>query len=148
MPDARERSKPRRNKIYSATTAVVHVNVIWRCMKTSHNDRAPQDAATAHDQSVNNVRPLPRYLRLPRSGERCPHTGLSRSALNSLILGPRPLVHSISLGARHKIRGTRLICGESLVAYLRSLAKSEPVHAATMATEGDSDLHINQPTLP
>jgi len=96
-------------------------------MKTPTNNLMPPlEGGRTHEPQTPTVQPLPRYLRLPRSGKRCPHTGLSRSALNSLILGHRPLVKSISLGARHNIRGTRLICGESLAAYLQSLEKDLP----------------------
>lgn len=90
-------------------------------MKPSIENLANSPKGNEPETASPAVQPLPRYLRLPRSGQRCPHTGLSRSALNSLILGCRPLVKSISLGARHGIRGTRLICGESLAAYLQSL---------------------------
>lgn len=81
----------------------------------------PPEDGQALEQKKHAVQPLPRYLRLPRNGSRCPHTGLSRSALNSLILGHRPPVKSVSLRSRYSTRGARLICGESLDAYLRSL---------------------------
>jgi hypothetical protein len=62
----------------------------------------------------------PEFTRLPRTGERCPISGLSRSALNALILGPNPPVKSICLRRRGAARGVRLIVTASLLEYLRS----------------------------
>lgn len=67
----------------------------------------------------------PEFIRLPRSGQRCPHTGLSRSALNNLILPckanrHRPPVLSISDRKPGKARGTRLIVYDSLLSHLNS----------------------------
>ncbi len=67
----------------------------------------------------------PEFIRLPRPGRRCDWTGLSRSKLNELILpceanGNNPPVKSVSLRKRGSRRGTRLICLESLLAYLRA----------------------------
>lgn len=74
--------------------------------------------------------PLPIYIRLPKSGTRCHYTGLSRSALNSLILpskenGFRPPVKSISDKKKGAVRGVRLILLESLLAYLEALSVEE-----------------------
>ncbi len=68
----------------------------------------------------------PEFVRLPKPGTLCPWTGLSRSKLNELILpsplnGHRPPVRSVSLRNRGQIRAVRLICFDSLMAYLRSL---------------------------
>lgn len=68
----------------------------------------------------------PEFVRLPKPGTLCPWTGLSRSKLNELILpsplnGYRPPVRSLSLRNRGQIRAVRLICFDSLMAYLRSL---------------------------
>ena len=67
----------------------------------------------------------PEFIGLPRSGLRCPHTGLSRSALNNLVLpckanGRRPPVLSISDRKPGKARGRRLIVYDSLMSYLNS----------------------------
>jgi hypothetical protein len=67
---------------------------------------------------------LPEFLRLPRTGTRCPITGLSRSHLNSLILpceqnGHKPPVKSVSLRRRGALRGVRLIATHALLEYLR-----------------------------
>lgn len=68
----------------------------------------------------------PIYIRLPKQGELCPRTGLSRAKLNDLILeSPRnnnhPPVKSFSLGEDKKNRGTRLIIWASLKKYLREM---------------------------
>lgn len=65
----------------------------------------------------------PEFLRLPVPGKRCPYTGLSRSGLNNLILpcglnGHKPPVRSVCLRQRGAVRGTRLICYQSLMDYL------------------------------
>jgi len=71
----------------------------------------------------------PVYIRLPKSGQLCPYTGLTRSYLNSLILpgatqAENPPVASISLAGAGKSRGVRLIEFASLLAYLRGKAQS------------------------
>jgi len=72
---------------------------------------------------------LPIWIRLPKSGEQCPYTGLSRSALNELILPsllqPQPPVASISLKKPHEVRGVRLIRLEALLNYLDNMQKGD-----------------------
>lgn len=68
----------------------------------------------------------PLYIRLPPQGKQCPHSGLTRSKLNELILStPRnnfkPLVRSLNSCPPGKSRGTRLIIWASLKAYLNEL---------------------------
>jgi hypothetical protein len=69
--------------------------------------------------------PTPEFIRLPRSGQLCPWTGLTRSKLNELILPSeansfKPAVKSVSLRPKGAVKGTRLIVYNSLVGYLRS----------------------------
>ncbi len=68
----------------------------------------------------------PEWLRLPKSGQRCPISGFSRSALNAAILpnkanGYKPLVLSRSVKS-HKLasRGQRLVNVASLLAYIEA----------------------------
>ena len=72
---------------------------------------------------------LPEYMRLPKSGERDPHFGLSRSYLNTLILPtlaqPHPPVKSKSLRKPHLSRGVRLINVASLKAYIDNLESGQ-----------------------
>ena len=68
----------------------------------------------------------PEFIRLPKSGTRCPYTGLSRSKLNQLVLpckenDYKPPVESKVLRNRGTIRGTRLIVFDSLMSYLEGL---------------------------
>ena len=68
----------------------------------------------------------PEFIRLPKSGTRCPHTGLSRSKMNQLVLPCKendfkPPVESKVLRNRGTIRGTRLIVFDSLMEYLNGL---------------------------
>ena len=65
----------------------------------------------------------PEFCRLPRHAQRCPHTGLSRSALNELILptaanGFRPPVKSFVLRRNGARTGIRIISYASLVSYI------------------------------
>ena len=65
----------------------------------------------------------PVYIRLPKAGKRCPRTGLTRSALNNLILPTKqnrynPPVASKSIRQKGKVRGIRMILWESLKTYL------------------------------
>ncbi len=75
----------------------------------------------------NSFQPV--FIRLPKSGTRCPLTGLSRSALNGLILPTpannyRPPVQSKILKQnRHATRGIRLVMVSSLLAHLAHLAE-------------------------
>jgi hypothetical protein len=67
----------------------------------------------------------PVTIRLPRQGDRCPWTGLSRSALNDLVLPSKrnkfsPPVKSNLLKTKENSTGIRLIDFQSLKAYLLS----------------------------
>jgi len=81
----------------------------------------PPTAAVA---SVAALAP-PEFIRLPKPGHLCPHTGLSRSKMNELILPCpandwKPPVKSVSLRKRGSLRGTRLVVYDSLISYLKS----------------------------
>src|SRR5437763_10513929 len=72
----------------------------------------------------------PEFIRLPKSGEKCPHCGLARSTLNNLILPCaendfKPSVKSHLLRQRGRIRGIRLIDYASLCSFIRSHPYSE-----------------------
>jgi hypothetical protein len=80
--------------------------------------------------AVNNPTPVrPEYIRLPRSGQLCAWTGLSRGKLNELILTrpdrPVPPVKSFSAIDATKRKGVRLIVLESLLGYLAKLRKQQ-----------------------
>ena len=70
--------------------------------------------------------PEPVYIRLPRFGERCPYTNLTRSALDLLTRAQaannkRPPVRSKILKLTGKKEGMRLVDFASLRAYLDSM---------------------------
>ncbi|HRQ87376.1 MAG TPA: HNH endonuclease [Bacteroidia bacterium] len=71
---------------------------------------------------------LPPFLRLPRSGERCPVSGFSRSYSNLLILGEAPEVESIVVRKPGKVRGIRLVSTESLLGFIRSQGTHNPAN--------------------
>jgi hypothetical protein len=67
----------------------------------------------------------PEFLRLPKPGLLCPYTGLSRSAINELILptprnDSRPPVRSFCLRQRGAKTGIRLVDYKSLAGYIRA----------------------------
>ena len=70
----------------------------------------------------------PEFLRLPPSGRQCPLTGLTRSAINELVLptprnGNKPPVKSYCLRQRGARTGIRLVNYASLCAYIRAHAE-------------------------
>lgn len=75
------------------------------------------------------VDPSPEFIRLPKSPHRCPFSGLSRSALNDLILGTNPPVRSVVVRKRGAVRGIRLIDYASLVRYLHQLGERDATEA-------------------
>lgn len=60
----------------------------------------------------------PEWIRLPKEGTNCPHSGLTRSYLAGLIR--RNLVPSKSLRQRGSVRGIRLISYDGLMAFIAS----------------------------
>ena len=78
----------------------------------------------AGEQNINQ----PEFIRLPKAGQRCPLTGLSRSAMNELVLasegnGFKPPVRSVSLRKPGNVRGIRLIVTKNLLSYLYAQAE-------------------------
>ena len=95
----------------------------------------------------------PETIRLPRAGERCPYSGLSRSALNALVLptaanGYRPPVRSSVLRQRGATTGIRLIFYQSLIDYIHSHEDigqgEEPATGRTDANGPHSDREGSQ----
>jgi len=68
---------------------------------------------------------LPWYVRLPRSGGRCRWTGLTRSSMNALVLGPNPPVKSVVVARKGASRGIRLVHLESLLEHLNGLLEQQ-----------------------
>jgi hypothetical protein len=78
----------------------------------------------------------PAYIRLPKFGERCPLTGLSRSALDLLTRAQpandfRPPVRSKILKQTGQKQGIKLIDYRSLRTYLDGLPNEQPDTPAT-----------------
>ena len=83
------------------------------------------DTHKQRSQRHRNEKELPQHcealwLRLPKPGQRCAITGLSRATLNELILGPDAPVRSAVIRKRGNIRGIRLISRSSLTDYIES----------------------------
>jgi len=94
--------------------------------------------------------PRPEFLRLPKSGERCPYTSMSRTGLNLLILPCAannfcPPVRSISLRKRGQVKATRLIVFDSLMAYLYGLENQNLPVSATPSSPTASEHISNSP---
>ena len=72
----------------------------------------------------------PEFLRLPPPGAKCPLTGMSRSALNELILpseknGFKPPVRSFCLRQKGAAKGIRLVDYSSLANHIRTAGNIE-----------------------
>ena len=93
-------------------------------MKTKYNtvskDRLTtvplSEAAASASQPVHF---RPEWLRLPKPGTLCLHSGLSRTVLYQLCKADK--IKSTVLRQRGASRGIRLISYDSLMVYLRSL---------------------------
>jgi hypothetical protein len=65
----------------------------------------------------------PEFVRMPRPGQFEPYSGLRRSQLYQLA--DEGLIQTITLRRRNKVRGTRLIVFDSLMAYLHGLKATQ-----------------------
>ncbi|MEM1223944.1 MAG: hypothetical protein AAGH40_14435 [Verrucomicrobiota bacterium] len=77
-----------------------------------------------HKADIQQARP--EFIRLPKPGSRCPHTGLSRGTLYELCVpseanNHRPPVRSHVIRKPGAARGGRLVDYASLLAYVRQL---------------------------
>ena len=92
------------------------------------NDTSKQTTAKIQIPHANVEQPhAPEFLRLPPPGQRCAWTGLSRSAINELILptprnGHKPPVRSFVLRQRGAKTGIRLVDYQSLALHIRARA--------------------------
>ncbi len=82
-----------------------------------------QISPPTNHQQTSSTGGGPQYIRLPKPGEKCAITGLSRAKLNELILPNErnhfsPPVASRSLRQEGAQRGVRLVLLESLLVYL------------------------------
>jgi hypothetical protein len=101
------------------------IEIAYRLSDSSSKDATqPQQIMrpTNHPQ-ISSTSGGPQYIRLPKPGEKCPITGLSRAKLNELILPNErnhfnPPVASKSLRKPGSTRGIRLVLLESLLTYL------------------------------
>jgi hypothetical protein len=89
-------------------------------MKTRSIVQEKVAALTAQDTG------RPEWVRLPKPGRRCIHTGLSRSTLNELVIPCEvnnflPPVKSAVIKKRGAMRGIRLVSYDSLMAHIESL---------------------------
>jgi hypothetical protein len=108
-------------------------------MQTSQHtpDTGTTSAPLEIPPRTNSINPAQiEFLRLPPVGERCPFTGMSRAALNGLILpseanGGKPPVKSFCLRQKGAKTGIRLIDYQSLRGFILA-------HAETGETGGES----------
>jgi hypothetical protein len=84
-------------------------------MIDSRNFETPPTTEARHD---------PRYIRLPKPGTACPHTGLSRSFIFSLLKENK--VKSKAISSKDGGRGVRLISLSSLFELIDSTPDSIP----------------------
>jgi hypothetical protein len=91
--------------------------------RTAKPQHVPHPTSSRTARESDQEEPL--YVRLPKAGQLCARTGMTRSALNELILpsernGFRPPVVSKSMRKRDGGKGTRLILWQSLRDHLAS----------------------------
>lgn len=91
----------------------------------------PAEPLTAASIAQTAPTGQPEFTRLPPSGLKCAYCGLSRSALNSLILPTpdnnfKPPVRSFVIRKRGARTGIRLIDYQSLVSFIRSRPAVDP----------------------
>lgn len=82
-------------------------------------------------QATQTTAVRPEWIRLPKPGTLCPWKGLSRSKMWELIAAGH--VRSICLRKNGAKRGARLVCLESLLSYLDSLASAPDAEIQTEA---------------
>jgi hypothetical protein len=87
-----------------------------------------QHAAMPSDDGAQNVvqpngQVRPEWIRLPKEGGTCPHSGLTRSYLANLLRNR--LVKSKVLRRPGAIRGVRLVSYDSLMAYIGNATEGQ-----------------------
>ena len=80
--------------------------------------------------TATNTLTRPEFIRLPAPGLKCGFTGMSRSALNELILpseknGFKPPVRSFCLRQKGAAKGVRLLDYASLANHIRTAGNIE-----------------------
>lgn len=104
-----------------------------RVDKTTSGQQDRQDGfTTAPVMPGSEGQITPEFIRLPKPGQHCPYTGLTRSYLNLLVLPCpanhfRPPVKAVSLRRRGCKHGVKLISYDSLLHYLNHFSSTGPV---------------------
>lgn len=88
-----------------------------------HRDQTTSQEIIPSATWVNKA--FPEFIRLPKPGKRCFWTGLTRSAMNELVLGENPKVASMVLTREGARRGVRLVSLSALLAFLRGEMKAQ-----------------------
>jgi hypothetical protein len=93
----------------------------------NHSAQQTVAAFTATNMALTG---RPEFIRLPAPGLKCGFTGMSRSALNELILaseknGFKPPVRSFCLRQKGAAKGIRLVDYQSLAAHIRTAGNIE-----------------------
>jgi hypothetical protein len=113
--------------------------------KYLHTETEEAQWAIFQEGSEQFSAPYPIWIRVPAPGRRCYWTGLSKNALNELILprrsnGGHPPVKSILLTLSGKRgRGVRLVSLKSLLSFLKGMiGESEFSTNKTQQKQNDS----------
>jgi hypothetical protein len=97
---------------------IMTVNINNRLGHHRISTMVPVNASPVFEAKEENGLQLPDFTRLPKTGEVCRFTGLTRSTLNQLILGENPPVKSLVIKQDGSKRGIRLVHLPSLLDYL------------------------------
>jgi hypothetical protein len=111
----------------SGTNITVMIQKIpdQKCRRETPTEAPFSEASAASLSLPSPTHIVPTFVRLPKSGTRCPWTGLSRSAICELILPARAPVKSVVLRRRGATRGVRLVLLQSLLDHLHAQATKE-----------------------
>ena len=110
-----------RSFVHRIVVSDSEIEFSYRFRDSSERTAKHQHSPSPTNSLLSSEEPL--YIRLPKAGQRCPRTGMTRSALNELILPSErnaynPPVESKCLRKREGGKGTRLIVWQSLKEYL------------------------------
>jgi hypothetical protein len=91
----------------------------------------PQKLYTISPVAADQNPPKPEFIRMPKQGQHCPYTGLTRSYIYGLVISSKgnnfkPPVRSVCLRERGAKRGVRLIHYDSLLEYLYNKLDGDP----------------------
>lgn len=103
-------------------TIMKNVSKDTHCRRQQSAGLESRTPASARETSSTH---MPEFIRLPKPGERCSWTGLSRGSLNDLILGEDAPVRSAVIRQPGASKGIRILHLDSLLSHLHQLMEEQ-----------------------